>query len=178
MRSVDSSVTVPMRTARSSIAFRNAVDVVGGCDLDDEAAARLCEQRGGEIVVGQRVDGGAEPAGDAHLGERHGEAAFADVVARLDQTGADRGVQAAIIGRSVGYRCGRHAGTARSAAHHVEMRTGELGAGLADEEQDVAGLGQIGRDAVVGVGHVGDRGDHQRGWHGVALRRRSPRTRC
>ena len=53
IRSVDSSLTVPMRVARLSITFRNAADA-SRLDLDDESAARLREQRSGEVVVGQR----------------------------------------------------------------------------------------------------------------------------
>ena len=41
-------------------------------------------------------------------------------------------------------------------------------AGLADEEQQVAGCGELGGDAAVDVGNVGDGGDDERRRHGVA----------
>ena len=42
---------------------------VARSDLDDEPADRFAEQRGRRVVVGKRIDRGAEAAADAHLGD-------------------------------------------------------------------------------------------------------------
>src|SRR5215207_3138600 len=75
---------------------------VAGTDFDDVATARLGEQGGRLVPMGQRVDHRTEATGDAQLGEGDDEAALADVVARLHEAVADRPVQAAVAGRGVG----------------------------------------------------------------------------
>jgi hypothetical protein len=100
---------------------------------------------------------------------RHGEPPSLTSWHDDDEPGADRRMQragsvrahrdrAAVPRRGVELRC---------AVDEVEWEPANSGVGLADQHQDVAGLGEVGGHAVVGVGHVGDRRDHERGWHGV-----------
>ncbi len=104
-------------------------------DLDHEATLRFGEQRRGDVGVGERGDGDAEPAGDAHLGQRHGQPALADVVAGLDETVADRPVQAAVALRRGGI--GRRHDTGligRAPATRSRVTPGELGSGRAEQD--------------------------------------------
>ncbi len=77
--------------------------------------------------MGERVDHGAETPGDAQLGQGDGEAALADVVARLHEAVADRVVQPAVAGRrlGIGLRGGADADGGRP-EHEVEVAAGEL----------------------------------------------------
>ena len=127
---------------------------------------------------GSDVDGGAEPTGDAHLGERDGEAALADVVADSHQPGADRRVQAAVARRCVGSGAGTDAGPVGAPRTQVEVAAGELGVGVADQESTLPARLEVGRDAAVGVGHVGDGGDHERGRHAWRCAVGCRGTRC
>ena len=63
------------------------------------------------------------------------------------------------------------------AGEQVEVAAGEVLAGVADENENVAGRGQLRRHAPVDVGDMGDGGDHQRRRDGVPLARRC-RCRC
>ena len=118
MASTGSAVTVPRRITGPTVASRSA-DVVGP-DLDDVAAGRLGEQRRRQVVVGQAVDRGPEPAGDAQLGEGDGEPALADVVARLDEAG--RGSPRAGGGSAAG-ASGSGCGTAPGSAGAPSTRS-------------------------------------------------------
>ena len=159
---------MPMREASRAERLDEPLDVARS-DLDDEPADRFAEQRDHRVVVGKRIDRGAEAAADAHLGERHCQPALADVVARAHDPGADGVVEPPVPSRCVRIRRRRTARSVRLAVDHVEVRAGELVPCGADLEQDVADVVEVGRDTSVGVGHVGHGGDHQRRWDGVTL---------
>ena len=118
--------------------------------------------------VGEPVDRRAQPAGDAQLGQGDRQPALADVVARLDETGADRRVQPAVPLRRVGVRLRDGTWLAHRAEHEVEMAAGELGLRAPEEQQHVARLGELGRHGSPDVWHVSDGRDHQRRRNGVA----------
>ena len=138
-------------------------------DFDDETTRRFAEECGHEILVRKVADRCTEPTGDAHLGKRNGEAAFAHVVARHDQSRLHGGVKQAIVHRGIGIRCRRHTGIIGLALHEVEMRTSEFGLCGADQHQGVPWSEQVGGHTPIGIGHVADRSDHQSGWNSVSF---------
>ena len=113
----------------------------------------------------------AESAGDAHLGDRHGEPTLADVVAGTDETRPDRPVETSVSLGRVEIGCRRWTRVARWSCDWTMSRCDPANSARVppDEHQHVVRRRQVGGDARVGVGHVGDRGDHQRRRHGVAL---------
>ena len=90
-----------------------------------------------------------------------------DVVARLDEAGADRRVQPAISRRRVGVGLRHGAGFGGRAEHEVEVAAGELGRGPPEQHEHVARRGELGGDGAPDVGHMGDCRDHERRWYGV-----------
>ena len=73
------------------------------------------------------------------------------------------------------------AGTVAPLGHVVhlgEVAAAELARCGTDLHDDVAGSLQIGGDDGVGVGHMGDRGDDQGRWNGVACAVGCRDTRC
>ena len=78
--------------------------------------------------MGKRLHGDPEAAGDAQLGQGHGEPAFADVVAGPDEAGVYRGVEAAVPMRSVriGLRGRADGVVVRDTGDEVEVAAGEL----------------------------------------------------
>ena len=141
-------------------------------DLDDEAAGRLGEQAVGEVGVGQRRRSMAPSRPAMHISASgDGEAALADVVAcaRPGRRGSPRAGGGSAPG-APGSGCGRRRRRRPAAPmHEVEVAAGELARRVRRRagRTSPASL-QVGRDARVGVGHVGDGGDHQRRRHGVA----------
>ena len=156
------------------------VDVVGA-DLDDEAAGRLGEQRGRRRRRGGSASTvGAEAAGDAHLGQRDGQPALAEVVARAHEPGADRRCSAPVAGRARRDRAAaprRRLGRRRRARGRGGCRRTRRRSRRA-ASTTLPGAVELGGDAAPDVGHVGDGGDDQRRRDGVALRRRRRCTRC
>jgi hypothetical protein len=60
------------------------------------------------VVVGQCVDARTETAGKAHLGQRNGKAALAEVVARHHEAGLHGGMEVAIVRWRVRIGCWRN----------------------------------------------------------------------
>ena len=167
-RRTGSAVTVPSSVAGPAMARSSATS--SGRTSTTRRPVDSANRAVARSAWGSASTVDAEPPGDAQLGEGDGEAALADVVARLHEPGADRRVQPAVAGRRVGI--GLRARRRRRRARRARGRGGcrrTPGPCAPSSSEHVARRRQLGGDAAADVGHVGDGGDHERRRHGVAL---------
>ena len=101
--------------------------------------------------MGERVHLRAESTGDTHLGERNGEAAFADVVTGHDEPGPHRGVQVTIgLGR-VGIWRWNDTSVSWGSLEQVEVRPRSVDAFMQIMGRSAALLGTVTADSMLSI---------------------------